>query len=80
MNTKDLIYVIRNFKTDEEAEDFLVGILTPQELADIITRLKIVRKLKQGISQHLIAEQLGVGVGTVTRGSREIKNNRFKFI
>lgn len=76
----DLINVLLEIKTRREMVDFLKGILTPKEFEEIPTRLAIVRMLKKGISQQVIAKRLGVGIGTVSRGSREIKNNRFKNI
>lgn len=61
-------------------ENFLYGILTPQELDEISVRLQIVKMLKKGIPQHEIAQILGIGVATVTRGSKELKLGRFKYI
>ena len=75
-----LIDVFLSIKTKNEMQDFLQGILTPKELLEIPTRLAIVKMLKKGISQHEIAEKLHVGVATVTRGSKEIQNGRFKNI
>ncbi len=69
---KDLIELFLSIKNREEMEDFLLGILTPKELEEIPMRLQIVKMLKKGISQHKIAENLGVGIATVTRGSKEI--------
>lgn len=60
--------------------DFLYGILTPQELDEIPTRLQIVKLLKKGVPQHEIAKLLKIGVATVTRGSKEIVKGRFKTI
>lgn len=77
---KELIDLLLTIKTREEMEDFLFGILTPKELKEIPTRLSIVKMLKRGIIQHEIAESLGVGVATVTRGSREIQKGRFKIV
>jgi TrpR family trp operon transcriptional repressor len=62
----------------EEMIDFLRGILTSKELSELSTRLEIVKMLKQGVPQHTIAEELGVGVATVTRGSKELQQGRFK--
>lgn len=76
----DLNFLIETFlaiKTKKEMLTFLQGILTPQELEEIPTRLQIVKKLKQGIAQHQIAKELNVGVATVTRGSKEIQKGRF---
>lgn len=67
-------------KTHTEIEEFLKGILTPKELDEIPIRLQIVKMLKKGIPQHTIAEKLGVGIATVTRGSKEIAQGRFKSV
>lgn len=75
-----LVEAFKSLQTEKEIEDFLRGILTPKELDEICMRLEIVKKLKQGTPQQEIAKILGVGVATVTRGSRELKNGRFKYI
>jgi len=72
-----LAEVLLEIKNKKEMLEFLKGILTPKELEEISTRLQIVRMLKGGKPQHLIAKKLGVGIATVTRGSREIKLGRF---
>lgn len=79
-NLEELIEKILEIRTKKEMQDFLQGILTPKELFEIPNRLQIVKMLKKGISHHEIAEKLGVGVATVTRGSREIQKGRFKNI
>lgn len=76
----ELIDLLLSIKNREEMENFLLGILTPKELEEIPTRLQIVKMLKKGISQHEIAEKLGVGIATVTRGSKEIQLGRFKVV
>lgn len=76
----ELVNLLLNIKTKEEMKDFLLGIFTPKELLEIPTRLQIVKMLKAGISQHKIAEDLGVGIATVTRGSKEIQLGRFKAV
>lgn len=77
---KELAKIFLSIKTEKEMLLFLQGILTPKELEEIPTRLQVVKMLKQGISQHSIAEKLGIGVATVTRGSKEIKAGRFENI
>ena len=80
MNTKyfnELIEELLKIKDKELLENFLLGLLTPTELDEIVVRVQIVKMLKQGIPQHEIAEKLGIGVATVTRGSNEIKRGRF---
>jgi len=75
-----LIEAFLQLKTKDQALNFLKGILTPSELEEIGMRLQIVKMLRKGVPQHKIAEKLGVGVATVTRGSRELKMGRFKYI
>lgn len=75
-----LIDAFLAIKTKEEMQNFLQGILTPSELEEIPMRLEIVKLLKGGVSQHEISEKLGVGVATVTRGSKELQKGRFENI
>ena len=79
-NIKNLVETFLHMKSSKEMKDFLLGILTPKEIEEISRRLEIIKMLKKGVSQHVIAENLGVGVATVTRGSRELKNKRFQYI
>ena len=77
---KEFVEVLGSMKSKEKLEDFLEGILTPAELTQIVKRLQIVKKLKKDVVQRAIAEELEVGLATVTRGAREIRNGRFKYI
>lgn len=61
-------------------EDFLAGILTPKEINELSQRLEIVKRLKQGQPQRQIADELKVGIATVTRGSRELQLGRFTHV
>jgi len=73
----ELLMEIKGLKTKSELETFLKAILTPKELEEIPTRLQIVKMLKQGLPQREIAEKLGVGIATVTRGSKELQKGSF---
>lgn len=77
---KKIIKIISSLESDKEIEDFLIGILTPQEIEQLTLRIEIVKRLKKGEAQRTIADDLGVGIGTVTRGSKELKSGRFKYI
>ena len=77
---EQFIYVLQAAKDRGQMLNLLEGILTPQELLEIPTRLEIVKRLKKGITQQKIAEDLQVGIATVTRGSREIKRGQFKYV
>ncbi len=75
-----LIDLLLNIKAKEDMKDLLLGILTPKELEEIPNRLSIIKMLKKGFSQHKVAEDLGVGIATVTRGSKELQKGRFKTV
>ncbi len=75
-----LMGVLLSIKDKNEMEDFLRGLLTPAELEDIPKRLQIVIRLLKGQSQRQVADELGVGIATVTRGARELRSGRFKVV
>lgn len=52
---------------------FIEDIFTPQEIIAVAERIKLVKMLKQWINQREIAEELGISVTTVNRGSRMLK-------
>lgn len=69
---------IASIEDRAELESFLQAILTPKELEELPKRLQIVKMIKKGIPHHQIAKDLGVGVATVTRGSKEVQSGGFK--
>ena len=71
---QDLAEHFLTAKDPESMNKILHGILTPSELSEISKRLQIFRLLESGMPQRQIAEKLGVGIATVTRGSRALKN------
>jgi TrpR family transcriptional regulator, trp operon repressor len=73
----DLIYSTRD---RELLEDLLLGITSANERAELAQRIEIVKLLLAGETQHDIARKLGVGVATVTRGSKELAQGRFKVL
>ena len=77
---EELISTLLEMESKEQMRDFIKGILTPKELKEIPTRLAIVKMLKQKIAQRKIAEELKVGIATITRGSRELNKNSFRYI
>jgi|WetSurMetagenome_2_1015567.scaffolds.fasta_scaffold1978285_1 TrpR family transcriptional regulator, trp operon repressor len=74
----NFIQIILKINSKEQMEDFLKGILTPKELLEIPNRLEIIKMLKKGIAHHDVAGKLGVGIATVTRGSKELQKGRFE--
>lgn len=81
LSSTQLAKILLKIRSAALMQEFLEAVLTPDELKSITTRIKIVRLLKQKkLSHHEIANKLGVGVATVTRGMRELKLNHFKNI
>jgi TrpR family trp operon transcriptional repressor len=64
--------------TEEHMSAALEGLLTPYEQQELINRLQICELLSQGVSQRQVAQQLGVGIATVTRGSRALQAGSYK--
>lgn len=62
------------------AKDFLSNMFTPNELEELALRLQILKSLKAGVPQREIVKNLNVSIGTVSRGSREVKYGKSKFI
>ena len=61
----------------KEMKRILRSLLTPSELEELPTRLQILKLLQKGVSQREIASKLGVGIATVTRGARVLKESDF---
>lgn len=59
--------------------DFLEDLLTIGEYEEIARRWQIVKMLEAGTPQREIAERLGVGVATVTRGAKELADKKGGF-
>lgn len=77
---KELAKLLVAINSVEEMENLLLGLLTPKEREELPTRIQIIRMLKKGLPQHDIAQKLGVGVATVTRGAKEIQQGTFRTI
>lgn len=73
---QQLIEHLRSATDDASLEKALDDLLTPSELTEISKRLQIFKLLQAGIPQRQIAEELGVGIATVTRGSRALQRNQ----
>ncbi len=73
---KVLYLAAKNSKT---LSSFLNDLLSPEELAVLPMRWQIIKRLNQGQPQHEIAKELGIGVATVTRGSKMLQNKKGGF-
>jgi TrpR family trp operon transcriptional repressor len=59
--------------------EFLICILTKYEIKEIAGRWELVKLLYEGKSQRRIAEQLGMSLCKITRGSKELKKQGSAF-
>lgn len=77
---KEIIEVIQKIAKDKQLlADFIKEILTPREFENIGVRWQIVKRLGEGEHHQSIAENLHLGVATVTRGSREMRKKEGGF-
>jgi TrpR family trp operon transcriptional repressor len=76
-NVIDLIHT-----TSDKAmlANLLIGLTTAKERQELVKRVEIIKRLIDGQPHHKIAADLGVGVATVTRGSKELAQGRFKVL
>ncbi len=76
--SNELIDSFLRVKNKKEMEALLRGLLTQKELEELPKRLEIFKQLKNGTAQHEIAQKVGVGVATVTRGSIELQRGNIQ--
>ena len=71
--------IYRISKNRNVLSDFIKDILTPREFENIGVRWQIVKRLAKGEYQQSIADDLHLGVATITRGSREMRKKEGGF-
>jgi len=77
---KELVEVFSKIYGDKKLmAEFLIDILTPAEFEGLALRWQIVKKLNKGETHRSVAGDLGLGISTVTRGSRELRNKNGGF-
>ena len=76
---KELVGVFSKVHGSQEMAEFLVDILTPAEFEAQALRWQIVKRLNKGETHRAIAGDLGIGISTVNRGSRELRNKNGGF-
>lgn len=77
---KQIIKLINSISDQALLEDLLMGLTTDREREELTQRVEIIKRLLDGEPQHKIAHDLGVGVATVTRGSKELAKGRFEVL
>lgn len=73
-----LVNHLLKINTPEEMEAALRQLLTPSEVVEVSKRQQIIEMLEAGVPQRKIAETVGVGIATVTRGSNYLKSLKEK--
>ena len=73
-NLNELASALAAAKDPGLIKDFLSCLLSPAETADIAARWALVKALEQKTPQRKIAQNLGLSLCKITRGSREMKN------
>ena len=77
---KEVVEIFSKVAKDKQLlADFMRDILTPHEFENLAIRWQIVKKLEKGEYHESIAEDLHLGVATVTRGSREMRDKNGGF-
>jgi len=76
----ELARILASLTDAEQMSKLLQDFLTPQELEDLVLRWEIIKLLHTGMPQREIASQLGVAIGTVSRGARELKYGHDGFV
>lgn len=76
----DFIELTHSIQDKEMLGDFLIGVTTDKERGELAQRVEIIKRLIAGEPQAKIASDLGVGIATVTRGSKELSQGRFKVL
>ena len=77
---KELVEIFSKIEGDKNLmTEFLLDILTPAEFEALALRWQLVKKLSKGETHRAVAGELGLGISTVTRGSRELRNKNGGF-
>src|SRR3989338_10359038 len=77
---EELVKIFSRASGNQELlELFLRDILTPNEFETLALRWQIVKRLKKGQTQRGVVDELGLGMSTVTRGSRMLRNKNGGF-
>ncbi len=77
---QELVEIFSKIQGDKNLmKEFLMDVLTPAEFEALALRWQIVKKLNNGETHRSVAGDLGLGISTVTRGSRELRNKNGGF-
>lgn len=69
----ELCSLMKAVKDESLLKEFLIEILTPNEVTEIARRWRLVKLLHEGLPQREIASRLHLSLCKITRGSKELK-------
>jgi len=75
----ELSTVLASTGDKELVKAFLTSLLTPSERLDIAARWELVNRINLGETQRRVAQELGVSLCKITRGSKELKKTDSAF-
>lgn len=76
---EELCGVLTKAKTEPEMVTLLEGLMTPQELREVTVRWRLMQHLLAGNTQREIANELGISLGKIARGSRLLQHDLPEF-
>jgi TrpR family trp operon transcriptional repressor len=71
--------LILKTRNRDELEILLEGLLTPQEIEEVVLRWELMARLLRGETQRDIGQSLGISLGKIARGSRLLKYGSQQF-
>ncbi len=74
-----LIDLLKSAMRSENLEELLHDLLTTKERKELVERWRVVSLLLEGHPQREIARRLGVGIATVTRGAKQLRDGTGAF-
>jgi TrpR family trp operon transcriptional repressor len=76
---KELFALFAAIENEKEAKTMLEDLFTPQEIDDLAQRWQLIQELIEGKPQRQIAEDLGISISKITRGSTMLKHGSGAF-
>jgi TrpR-related protein YerC/YecD len=73
-NKTILFRALISLKSEEECQQFLNDLLTPDEITQIANRLRVLCLLLSGMKQREVKEITGAAIATVSRANRVLKS------
>lgn len=75
----ELSEALAEINDKELIKEFLECILTASEIGEVTSRWSLVRRINNGQTQRGIAQDLGLSLCKITRGSKELKKDDSAF-